>query len=276
LRTATPELVTGLATKAEYDSFMADNPSLRSSDLIESIVEHAVQEGVLSAFLGQIPPEQVAVCGKNFREDLVAAGLNPRHRAVLELIALEPWYSRPNEARIYAAEALTPFAMTMRGRFPRFIGSEFAETFEARADLFPICFQDLTALTWPNHSFDCVITNDCLEHVPDIDGCLRELCRVLRKGGVALCTFPFSYGETGVVRARAVGDEILYLTEPEYHGNPAAPNEGSLVFEIPGWDIVDRTRSSGFAKSEMAFVSSLERGITATEIAGILVLRCYK
>ena len=91
-----------------------------------------------------------------------------------------------------------------------------------------------------------------------------------------ISTFPFSFTPTTIVKSRFRDGVIEYLTDPEYHGNPAEPSKGSLVFQIPGWDILNLCRAAGFSHAEMVFVSSIERGITATDIAGIVVLRCYK
>lgn len=260
---------------SEWHRFSGVRPHLSDKAYIAEIVESAKSDGVSSAFLGHIGTEEITVMGADYREHLLARGLNPRCRAVLELIAAEPWYRRPT-ATIYAAEAVTPFALALRGRFPRFVGSEYASNEAAREALFPIPFQDLGKLTFPPDRFDCVVTNDCLEHVPDIGICLGEMRRVLRRGGVMLSTFPFTFVYDSAVKARLVGGEIEHLDEPEYHGNPAEPKARSLVFEIPGWNILDRARQAGFSRAEMVFVSGRKRAITASEIAGVFVLRCYK
>jgi len=91
-----------------------------------------------------------------------------------------------------------------------------------------------------------------------------------------LSTFPFSFRYENIAQARIANGNIEYLTEPEYHGNPAEPEKGSLVFAIPGWQILKAARDAGFARTEMVFLSSIEKGITGAEIAGILVMRCYK
>lgn len=259
-----------------WNKLMDENPFLLNRGYIERIVEHGRDQGIFSAFLGRIEPEDIHVLGPNYRETFTARGLNPRCRAILELITTEAWSHNPSTARIYAAEAITHFALTMRGRFPRFIGSEYASDEVAREALYPIEFQDLTNLTLMPDVFDCVITNECLEHIPDVDQCLSEMHRVLRPGGVVLSTFPFCFRQETVTKARIVNGKIEYLTEPEYHENPAEPEKGSLVFQIPGWDILDTARNVGFRRVEMVFISSLERGITATDVAGVLVLRCYK
>jgi SAM-dependent methyltransferase len=284
LRCGTPFSIRGIMAEiteafdnpTSWNEFVSERSFLRDREYIREIVDNAVNFGVASSLLGQLGPTQVHVTGENFRETLVASGLNPRYRAIMELIANEPWFGDPMTATIYAAEALTPFALAMRGRFPRFIGSGYVSEETTRGALYPIEFQDLTKLTLLSDMFDCVITNDCLEHVPDIDSCLKEMLRVLRKGGVMLSTFPFSHKYENIVKARLVGDQVEFLMEPEYHGNPAEPNKGSLVFEIPGWKIVDMADAAGFSVSEMVFMSSIEKGITGAEIAGIFILRCYK
>jgi SAM-dependent methyltransferase len=271
-----PDIIEVFDDIESWHTFFAQNPVLADASYIRGIVDRAMTCGIASDFLGKIGPESMSVSGENYRETLTALGLNPRHRAIMELVAGEPWYANPMAARIYAAEALTPFALALRGRFPRFVGSEYASDEEARQALYPIPFQNLTDLTLLSNAFDCVITNDCLEHVPDIQRCLEEMARVLRPGGVMLSTFPFSFRYESIVKAALVNGVVEYFTEPEYHGNPAEPEKGSLVFEIPGWQILDSARAAGFAVSHMVFMSSHRKAITGAEIAGIFVLRGYK
>ena len=272
---APEEIITPFTDMSEWHRFSNASPHLFDKEFIAEIVEDAQQNGIRSAFLGHIPADEVNVAGAEYREQLLARGLNSRCRAVLELIAAEPWHTSPN-ATIYAAEAITPFALLMRGRFPRFVGSEYAQDEALREALFPIPVEDLGNLSHPADRFDCVVTNDCLEHVPDIGQCLREMRRVLRSGGVLLSTFPFTFMYDSVVRARLTDGQIEHLEEPEYHGNPAEPETRSLVFEVPGWNILERARQAGFDRAELVFVSGREQAITESEVAGIFVLRCYK
>jgi hypothetical protein len=92
-----------------------------------------------------------------------------------------------------------------------------------------------------------------------------------------IATFPSAYNQVEhVTKARLVNGSIYYLTEPEYHGNSADPERGSLVFQIPGWAILDDCRAAGFAQAEILFRFVPLRGITGAEIAGVLVMRCRK
>lgn len=49
---------------------------------------------------------------------------------------------------------------------------------------------DLTRLTMPDESFDCIICNHILEHIPDDHKAMTEMFRVLKKGGKAIIMVP--------------------------------------------------------------------------------------
>ncbi|HEX2535068.1 MAG TPA: methyltransferase domain-containing protein, partial [Chitinophagaceae bacterium] len=55
-----------------------------------------------------------------------------------------------------------------------------------------IRFADLMQLPFPDGSFDGVVANHILEHVPDDRHALQEIRRVLQPGGFALLQVPFS------------------------------------------------------------------------------------
>src|SRR5262249_25076708 len=149
--------------------------------------------------------------------------------------------------RIFGAEAVTAWALQMRGRFHRFIGSEYARTDDERKWLFPIVPEDLAKLSYPSGSFDVAATQEVLEQVADLPGALRELSRILRPGGVLLSTFPFLWElRKTQVRATTGGDGTLsYQLEKVFRENPMS-GEGSLVFRTPAWDILDLAKACGF------------------------------
>ena len=61
--------------------------------------------------------------------------------------------------------------------------------------------EDIQRLSYPDASFDLVLTSDTLEHVPDPHAALRETRRVLRPGGRHVFTVPFDPGRE---RSRSV------------------------------------------------------------------------
>jgi SAM-dependent methyltransferase len=223
-------------------------------------------EGFIEPLTGRrATAADIAACDNNWREGLFAFGLSSRVRAVAAVME-EKIGDRPKTGvRVFGAEALSSFALTMRGLFPRYHGTEYAADEVARRFLFPITHEDLTALTLPSESFDFAMTNDVLEHVPSIDAALIELARVLVPGGWHIGTLPFLYdSECGEVKARLERGKVVHLTKPEYHGNPIDPR-GSLVFELPGWDLIDRAKAAGFSEAHMRFVASSAKGYVADE-----------
>ena len=74
----------------------------------------------------------------------------------------------------------------------------------------------------PNEKFDVILCSQVLQHVEHLDITLKEMSRVLKRGGVAILTFPFLYNEhgapwdyrrfTGYQAAKLFPDaEVLYL-----------------------------------------------------------------
>jgi SAM-dependent methyltransferase len=136
--------------------------------------------------------------------------------------------------------------------------------------------EDLQNLSFPSEQFDIVTTNEVLEHVPSIDDALAEIHRVLRPGVYHIGTVPFCYPQNeSVVRAKIEDGVLIHLTEPEYHGNPV-DERGSLVFELPGWNILTRARAAGFSDASIKFVLSTRHGCIADHIGGILILCLQK
>jgi Methyltransferase domain len=260
-----------------WQAFATAHPQLRDPGYMRAIAEQARSAGVDSAFLGHIPPHDVVVASSNYREELFAAGLNPRQRAVMELFAEDPRSEDTYGLRIYAHEAVTPLALAFRARYPRFLGSEYASDVAARERLFPIPAVDITQSGFPDAVFDVVLSLEVLEHVPDLDAALRDTARILRTGGRFLATFPFRYEDVDTEpRAVLEHGQIRHLGEPEYHGNPVDPSGGSLVFQVPGWDIVARARAAGFAEAHIVFWSSHCRALTDSTVAGIFVLEAWR
>jgi predicted SAM-dependent methyltransferase len=65
-----------------------------------------------------------------------------------------------------------------------------------KADLYPasqdIVREDITKLSFNDETFDVLIANHILEHVPDDAAAMKEIFRVLRPGGIAILQTPFS------------------------------------------------------------------------------------
>lgn len=271
-----PQLEMGIWSFSGYDDWKKwrnNNPWLSFQSATTEIAQHALEHGVESAWFGRIPNHKVICNSLNYRESLLANGFNPRQRAVLELIQAIYGASR-DKIDVYAAEGVTPFAKEIEQKTRLFVGSEYAPTLEEQERIHPIQHQDLAALTFNDAQFDLCIANEVFEHLPNLPSALCELHRVLRPGGILLSTFPFllNHEEQLVKAVREPSGEIKYIMEPEYHGNPMDPENGSLVYQLPAWDILDQCRRSGFSTASMILLSSKKSAIISRDYPGVLVL----
>lgn len=57
--------------------------------------------------------------------------------------------------------------------------------------------EDVRRMSFPNDSFDTVLSFQVLEHVDDTTASIREIFRVLKRGGCAIITIPFLFPEHG-------------------------------------------------------------------------------
>jgi hypothetical protein len=237
---------------------------------VQSVLDQGFEEPVTHRFYG---PSEIKNETDNFREGLVAGELNSRQRAMLQCVkTLNPCHQGLSATNIYGFEQVTAFANRIKAVSPSFIGSEYLPDIDARRANPHLRHEDALNLSFLNDSFDVVFSNDVIEHVPDVDRALAEVYRVLRPRGVFVSTFPFCYGEySSVKKASLIDNEIVFHSEPEYHGNPVDP-KGSLVFEIPGWEILDRAKQIGYRRSFVRITASKRYGFIGTEVPAVFVI----
>jgi SAM-dependent methyltransferase len=112
--------------------------------------------------------------------------------------------------------------------------------------------QSLESLTFPDASFDLVVTSDVMEHVRLDERAHREIHRVLVDGGVYVFTVPHrrTAAET-VVRRRVVVAEDPSRDEDvlpvQYHGDANSPDDRALVYREFGTDLDEKLRQIGFS-----------------------------
>lgn len=100
--------------------------------------------------------------------------------------------------------------------------------------------QDIQNTSFPNDTFDLIITEDVLEHVPLPEKAFAEIGRILKSGGYHVSTIPVNWSrDKSVARATIIDGKVHHHMEPEYHGDPTRP-EGILAYTEYGRDIVEK------------------------------------
>jgi hypothetical protein len=133
--------------------------------------------------------------------------------------------------------------------------------------------ENLEAQTFPDESFDLVVTQDVFEHVFEPDRAIAEIARTLKPGGLHVATVPLANkGSPSQRRARRTADgEVEHLAHPLHHLNPISEN-GSLVTIDWGYDIADYFDRHGGLNTTIHALDDLSRGIRG-EFLEVLVSR---
>jgi SAM-dependent methyltransferase len=250
-----------------------------SAETVRESLQIIALHGICDPLTDQpIPPEAIEVAGSNYRESLVHQGLNSRERGVLLLLRrmieagqLPP----PRLIQAYMPESVTPLAAALRDWLGEgVVDSEYLPDPEdpRRAKY---RHEDLCALSFPDLSFDLLVSSEVFEHLYDLRAGLAECLRVLRPGGVLIATFPFAYGNReSIIKARHRGPDQPpeIFGEPQYHGNPMDREAGSLVYQVPGWEILDLLSELGFSDVSFQGIHSHSYGILDADVEMMLLV----
>ena len=212
---------------------------------------------------------QYGVGGRvNWREVLTCpiTGLNNRMRASIHAVEMELGLY-PDHA-IYISEQVTPLYAFVASKWSGVVGSEHLgdATPLGEVEARGLRNEDLTRLTFPDASFDRLVSLDCFEHFADYKRALREAYRVLKPGASMLWSVPFDRdARRNDIRARERDDgSIEHFQEPEYHADPMSP-AGCLVFNVFGWEMLDDVRACGFSDAYAMLFWSREFGYLGGE-----------
>jgi SAM-dependent methyltransferase len=269
-----------------YASFAEFQPELSSllqqACILNECMDLTRAMGILEPLTGaHISPEALLLQGPNWRESLIAKGLLSRNRAVLWL--LEHLYGS-----LEALKQLDLYLVEALGHFPQWLRRELGEerlTFsEYLTDSHmglnsEILHQDLCHLSFASNSFDLLLCNELFEHVKHLDLAIEEIKRVLRPGGRLVATCPLAFGQDQSI-VKAVVDpqtgETQLLEEVELHGDPIRPEHGSLVYRIPGWEVLTQLRDAGFAEARIHHIASWKYGVMGSDLPGVLVIEAQR
>jgi SAM-dependent methyltransferase len=122
---------------------------------------------------------------------------------------------------------------------------------------------DLEEKHFKKNSFDLVITQDVFEHLYNPDKACKQIHRTLKKGGAHICTIPMvnknKPTETWSIMKKG---EIIWLNEPEYHGNPVDDNGAPVSYHY-GYDLCFLVQKWSKLSCMMVSIDDLEHGIRA-------------
>jgi SAM-dependent methyltransferase len=102
--------------------------------------------------------------------------------------------------------------------------------------------ENLERQTFPDQSFDLVVTQDVFEHIFHPGDAFREIARTLKPRGAHVFTVPWYKDKPTLVRATEADGMIEHLRAPDYHINPI-DKSGSLVVTEWGSDLCDFIRN---------------------------------
>ncbi|MDM1378969.1 class I SAM-dependent methyltransferase [Myroides marinus] len=127
---------------------------------------------------------------------------------------------------------------------------------------------DICNLPFEDNSFDMILCNHVLEHIPDDTKAMHELYRILKPGGMGIFQIPQDM-------SRAVTFQDDSITDPK---------ERTLIFgqydhvRVYGRDYFDKLRSIGFTVVEEDFIHKLtqEEVIKYCLAEGEIIPVCYK
>lgn len=190
---------------------------------------------------------------------------NNRMRATFHLFDLE--MEAYHDDRLYITEQITPIYTYFADKFPNTVGSEYLGESLAygSSNEDGVRNETLTALTFPDQSFDRLVSLDVFEHIPDYELSFRECFRVLKAGGRIMWSVPFiSAFYENLIRARIENGEVIHIQPPEFHGDPLS-QDGVLCFQHFGWKMLDQMRAAGFRDVYALCYQSKEFGYLGRE-----------
>lgn len=162
-----------------YEKFVPDFPSPENRQAIE-------QHRVIAGYGENI---YCPHCMSTARERLVIARLSELDLAQKTVLHLSPEKNIYNfirtKARVVTADLMPGFYKTIDGLVQK---------------------QDATQFSFGDRSFDWVIGNHILEHIPDDVKAMGEIFRVLKPGGRAVLQVPYSESITATIEDPGIND----------------------------------------------------------------------
>jgi SAM-dependent methyltransferase len=235
-----------------FEEMQDGNSSGFDYELDNTVKQQAVRQGRVKGVCNvSCRSTEFVVSSDNLRESLVStvsSSIN-RHRQLICALSMAMFghprsslaaiasYVNQNKWKVYIAEANSVLSDFLKQNLKPglFVCSEyFGPGHKSGETVNGILHEDLQHTSFPDDTFNVIITSEVLEHVPDAPAAEKELMRILKPGGTYCFTVPFlPVGEHDEILADI--DEhgkLRYFAEPQYHGDPIRPTEGILVYRL--------------------------------------------
>jgi SAM-dependent methyltransferase len=161
-------------------------------------------------------------------------GSVPRHRALAKVV--QELHPDLGTLRVHESSPSACSARWLNPRCADYTGSYYVPGKRPLARLGVFYNVDLGDQRFPDASFDLVITQDVLEHLPAPQRALREMERTLRPGGQHVFTVPRTPDALTRTRAERRHEAWVHRLPAVYHQDPST-RQGSLVVTDWGSDL---------------------------------------
>lgn len=194
-----------------YQKFVPDFPAAENREAIKNYqVVAGYGDNIYCPF-----------CMSTARDRLVLAKLSERDLIKKNILHLSPekniYNFIRNKANVITADLLPGFYRTIDGMVQK---------------------QDATQFSFADASFDWVIGNHILEHIPDDVKAMKEIFRVLKPGGRAVLQVPYSEILTSTI-------EDVRLNDPVKQSQLFGQKDHVRIYSLG--DYTSRLKNAGFA-----------------------------
>lgn len=224
-------------------------------------VECPICDGRFSRFLGwglRIPViDEKRIVGAGFRENALCPRCRSldRERMLYLYLRDKTRLFMPNEKKIRLLHIAPEWNLQRALAKRRSVDYTSADLSSPTA----MVKLDVTAIRYPDESFDVVICNHVLEHIPDDMKAMTEIYRILKPDGFAILQVPLSLTLEKTVEDPSIED-------PKKREELFGQDDHVRVY---GKDYIQRLRKAGFRVEVLNY--ALEIGREAAERYGLLM-----
>lgn len=168
----------------------------------------------------------------NLRETLDCPVCKSVSRERALMLVINRYYPQWRDLHIHeSSPGIRGVSRIMKKEGINYIGSHYYPGQELGKLIGSYRNENLEEMTFPDNSFDLIITQEVMEHVYDPEKAFKEIARTLKKGGAHIFTIPVAnkLNKSEVWATKGKDGKPVFLKEPEYHGNPIDSEGGSPV-----------------------------------------------